>query len=414
MDITAIRHRLRTLPPWAGDLALAVALSALACLQIWAFSHARSPEMPYPRHPGVPPDASASPRRHDSGSLQYLVAVLAFLPLALKRRWPALTLLLSGAATATYTMMPFAPVFIVLSPMIALYSFASLATTRRRWIVAASAFGLAFTLPLFYYTEKRWVVEVVGMYALLVAAFFLGDTARSRREYIAEVEERAREALRSRDEEALRRVGEERIRIAREVHDIVAHSLSIVTVQAAAADALIETDHARAHESLGHIRSTSKQALAELRSMLSVLRTSEPTAPLSPVSDLGRLPALVTQVRDAGIAVELNAPADPASVPAAVSLSAYRIVQEALTNVVRHAKASTAEVTLELTPKTLVIEVADDGIGAHAVHGVQGHGIAGMAERVSALGGSFSAGPRDSGHGFIVRATLPLSGKGDR
>ena len=177
---------------------------------------------------------------------------------------------------------------------------------------------------------------------------------RSRREYIEAVEQRAIEAERTRDEEAHRRVDEERIRIAREVHDIIAHSLSIVNVQASAGMALIDAgEPARARESIGHVRDTSKQALAELRSMLDVLRTGEGDAPLGPIADISQFEKLVQPVRDAGIAVDLTIGFDPALVPAYASVSAYRIVQEALTNTVRHSGAGHVQVRLEVRDQSL-------------------------------------------------------------
>ncbi len=420
MDISTVQRRIAALPPLAVDSIGAVGLTALAWVQLWAFLQFRPERIHVPNVEPVPlsnmtvhPFVLLLDQGPERWWLPFIVAALAFLPLAVRRRWPWAAMTISGTAALLYTIMPWPPVFVVIGPMIAIYTLAQRSKTRRAWLVTLGLVALMLALPALYYAQARWVVESVGTFALLAAAAFLGDTARTRRDYIAAVEQRARDAERTREEEARRRVDEERLRIAREVHDIVAHSLSIVTVQAAAADALVDDDPARAHESLAHIRSTSKQALSELRSMLGVLRTSEPAAPLSPAADLSRLDALVAQVREAGIAVEVDAPDGLGGLPAATSLSAYRIVQEALTNVVRHSQARSATVRVTRSATELTVAVSDDGIGEKAAGG-DGHGVRGMAERAEALGGSLQAGPRAGGAGWLVCATLPLNREATR
>jgi signal transduction histidine kinase len=383
----------------------------LGCLQVYAFMHLR-PAVPL--HPGTEGPVRFA-LRFDSGGprqpewLSYALVAGSFLPLALRRKSPWLALALAGSSSVAYAVLPSPPAFTTLAPMLALYTLTATAKRRYAGVIAMLVTAAALSLPAIAYGNHRWVVEVGGSFALMAAAALLGDTARNRRLYVAEVEQRALDAERTREEEARRRVGEERLRIAREVHDIVAHSLSIVAVQAAAADTLVDTDPARAHESLGHIRATSKQALSELRSMLGVLRDAE-AVPFEPSPDLSRLPQLIDRVRDTGLEVILDADLDAAAVPAHVSLSAFRIVQEALTNVVRHAEANRATVRLHLAGDQLMIEVLDDGIGAAARNAGRGHGIEGMAERVAVLGGTFEAHPAEKG--FSVRATIPLSGEG--
>jgi signal transduction histidine kinase len=230
---------------------------------------------------------------------------------------------------------------------------------------------------------------------------------RSRREYVEEVEHRLQEAERTREEEALRRVDEERIRIAREVHDIVAHGLSVVTVQAQAGLSTIESDTGQTRSSLETIRDTGKDALTELRSMLDVLRTGETDAPRDPSAGLADLEDLAETVREAGIAVDVALEGETGHLPEFIGLSAYRIVQEALTNVMRHSEATRVDVVVRVGATDLFIEVTDDGQSSQAGESEPGHGIAGMRERAAALGGTFSAGPRDSG-GFRVVATIPL------
>jgi signal transduction histidine kinase len=402
--VDRMRDRLKGVDPLVIDVAIALGLALLVCAQIFLVSHVRPTDMP------IPPGARLARTRPDFGLVPYILAACAFLPLAFRRTVPWLALVLSGAAAAAYSLLPMEPAFVTLGPMIALYSLAAYAKRRHMWLLAFLVVGLVIAVPIIAYSAGvRWVAEVVSTFTLLAAAALLGEVTRNRRDYIAAVEARAAEAERTREEEALRRVDEERVRIAREVHDIVAHSLSIVTVQAAAAEAVLDTDPDQARESLRHIRASGKAALGELRSMLEVLRTGEAESPLAPSADLTHLTALITPVREAGLEVELRTTGDLSAIPAYASVSAYRIVQEALTNVVRHAAATKADVVVEAHSAQLRIEVADDGHGpAAGAERATGHGISGMRERVEALGGTFSAGPVEAG-GFVVAATIPIS-----
>lgn len=405
--IADIRERIRRADPLLVDTAIALSLAALACLVIWMFTHERPFGMEIPAAPNFPIGHGFARRPPQDGSA-YLLALLAFLPLALRRKVPWLALVLSGAGALAFELGRMPPAPVILGPMIALYTLA-LCSRRRVGLVAALATGVVFAVSVFALSSSvRWVAEAVGSFVMLAAAALIGMAERNRREYVAEVEQRAAEAERTREEEARRRVDEERIRIAREVHDIVAHSLSIVTVQAAAAAALLPDHPERARESVENVRAAGKQALAELRSMLDVLRTGEGDRPLEPEADLRRVDALVSAVRDAGPDVALETSGDLASVPAYASVSAYRIVQEALTNVVRHAGARTARITIAVAADHLTVAVTDDGAGMPDDAGdPAGHGIRGMRERVEALGGTFSAGPAMQG-GFAVGATIPL------
>jgi len=225
---------------------------------------------------------------------------------------------------------------------------------------------------------------------------------------VAAVEQRAIDAERTREDEARRRVEEERLRIARELHDVTAHSLSIIALQAGAAEKAVYRDPDSAVAALKTIRATSKDSLDELRAMLGVLRGADEDAPLSPAGRLERLPELVAAVEQAGVRVTLDVVGDLGDIPAYAGVSAYRIVQEALTNVARHANASSARVAVGREGDELVLEIADDGRGATAQTVAEGHGIAGMRERVAALGGAFVAGPV-AGGGFRVAARLPLA-----
>lgn len=401
-NILNIRARWQRLDPFVADVLLAVGLMLLMWLQIWAFTSFRPEFVRFPAPIRRPQDASLIP---------YVFSAAAFLPLMLRRRVPWLAVLLTSLAALLYSTSRMPPAMTILGPMVALYSLAAYTKERRTTLITLLLAGSAIAIPAYVFSNISEVVESTGLFVMLAAAALLGDTARSRRAYIEAVEQRAIEAERTRDEEARRRVDEERIRIAREVHDIIAHSLSIVNVQASAGMALLDADNpARARESLGHVRDTSKQALAELRSMLDVLRTGEGDAPLGPIADISQFEKLVQPVRDAGIAVDLSIDFDPTLVPAYASVSAYRIVQEALTNTVRHAGASRVQVQLTVRDGLLEIEVTDDGTSTEApiVGATSGHGLRGMSERVDALGGTFSAGPMAKG-GFHVSASIPVT-----
>ncbi|MBU4556303.1 MAG: sensor histidine kinase [Actinobacteria bacterium] len=398
-----IKARLAALDPLWVDIAGAIALAVLVCLQIYGFTHLRQPP------PGMEEAARLIRQRPErsAGLLAYVLAASAFLPLAFRRSVPWLALSLSAVAALAYQLLPMPPAFVTLGPMIALYTLATHSSKRRTGLVALLVAGIVLAVPVSAFSgDVRWVADSVSTFVLLAAAALLGEAERNRRQYIAQVEQRAADAERTREEEALRRVDEERIRIAREVHDIVAHSLSIVTVQAGAASALMQNDPARASESIDHVRNTAKSALAELRSMLDVLRTGDGEAPLTPTADLTRIETLLSPVREAGLEVELQTAGDLASVPAYASVSAYRIVQEALTNVVRHAKATSAQLSIEVLPDSLHIHIEDNGtFRSDLLTG--GHGLEGMRERVEALSGTFELGTGTQG-GLAVDTTIPL------
>jgi signal transduction histidine kinase len=211
---------------------------------------------------------------------------------------------------------------------------------------------------------------------------------------------------REREEKARAAVAEERVRIARELHDIVAHAISVIVLQARGGRRSLATDPGETREALDMIEATGSEALAEMRRLLGMLRRDDEEIVLAPQPSLRYVDALAAQVREAGLPVDFSVEGEPTELPPGVDLSAYRIVQEALTNALKHAGPATARVVVRYRENDLELEIADTGLGAGASD-EDGHGLAGMRERVSLYGGKIETGPRDGG-GFAVRARLPL------
>ena len=421
MNVPATTRVLRTLPAPVADALMAVGLTAMGIFTVVVRAPFEIRGGGFGGGPGGQGQFAAGshmprpPVASNDTSLRTALVAAAFLPLALRRRYPLVVLAAVTAIAAVNDLLPGPPSLVFLAPLIALYTVGTL-KSRRTLIVSAGltmAVQIAVSLPG-YGTTTFWAdaVRIVSMVAVAAA---LGDATRNRRAYIAEVEERAAEAERSREDETRRRVDEQRLRIARELHDITAHSLSIIAVQSGAAAHVIDSNPAEARRSLDAIRRTSKAALEELRAMLGVLRSAEEAsdAPLAPSPGLAGLVELARPLAEAGVDVVLAVDDDLGDVPAVVEASAYRIVQEALTNVVRHAGPCAATVTVHRDGDALAVEITDTGRGPAEAGFAAGHGLAGMRERAVALGGSFTAGPA-AGHGFRVAARLPLGGMGGR
>jgi signal transduction histidine kinase len=249
--------------------------------------------------------------------------------------------------------------------------------------------------------------------AAALAAIFLGDSTRSHRAYVAEADLRAAQAEMSHAEEARRHVTEERLQIARELHDVVAHNISLINVQAGVAAHLMDQDPQQAREAFVNIKQASHETLQELRSMVGVLREPAEDAQKAPTAGLASIDGLIAAVREAGRDVELTVTGDRRFLPSTVDVSAYRILQEALTNAVKHAPTSKIRVHLDYGAETVTVEVMNDVAPASRAsereRGAEsgGFGIIGMRERAQALGGQLEAGPDRSG-GFRICAVLPL------
>lgn len=349
--------------------------------------------------------------------------ILLTAPLALRRKFPLSTLVaIVGAFLLARTVLDVYETSItVLAGSFALYSAAAHGGGRWRGPVQALSVAVIAgeVVREIYFgspeVDGRVLAQAFSLfYNLIVLALpcLLGVTVRSLRERQRQLVARAIELEREREENARRAVFAERVRIARDLHDVVAHHVSVMGVQAGAARLVIGRQPAQAEEALGSIERTSRQAVGELQQMLGFLRQEGDVDGVAPQPGLGELPGLAAQLAEANISVELRIEGEQRPVPRTVDVSAYRIVQEALTNTVKHARARRADVRLCYSGEALVVEVVDDGLGAaHRPAATPGgHGLIGMRERVALHGGELRVGPRAAG-GFGVEATFPLDGR---
>ncbi|GAA1877756.1 sensor histidine kinase [Asanoa iriomotensis] len=331
-------------------------------------------------------------------TMMYVLAALSSLPLAWRRRWPVPVTFVTGVSTAFLAVndlikeVPF-------GQLVATYTFASLASPGWRAVgIIGTVAGLAVSL-----SPKNSILPVSASVILFGGAYALGAIARSRRALIANLEARAEQLAADYTQAASR----ERQRIARDMHDTLAHSVSLIVVQAEAGPVVVRRDPARAEQAFDAIADAGRDALTQLRRTLGVLRT-EP-ASRAPQPDLDSIPALVEQARLAGLAATLRETGERRPLPADTAVAAYRVVQEALTNVVRHARAGRVDVTLRWDDEDLDLEVRDDGRGpSRRVGPTAGHGLIGMRERVAACGGTLRTGAASDGPGFRVHARLPV------
>ena len=297
----------------------------------------------------------------------------------------------------------------------ALYAVAAHEEHRRRawWamVVACVALMLAASVSVLDTEDGFAYFTALSMVAFLAAAIAAGVLIRNRERIFVDTERRAAAAEADRLAEAERAVASERSRIAREMHDVVAHSMSVIAVQAAAGREIVHANPDKAAEVFARIESVGRESLAELRRMLGVLRdTGDGDASLSPQPGIADIAAAVAQSSASGVATELVVDGRQRDLAPGIELAAYRIVQEALTNVRKHAgRTASATVRISYEPHALVVEVTDDGSGAAtSLSGIgSGHGLIGMRERVEIYGGEFTSGPRPGG-GYAVRAVLPI------
>ncbi|HSH83181.1 MAG TPA: histidine kinase, partial [Herpetosiphonaceae bacterium] len=298
-----------------------------------------------------------------------------------------------------------APLQSFLAVLLAFYSVAAHGEPRRAIYggTVAGAAVVAVDLPGLFMGENPG--DILPAWLFLGAAWLMGWTLRKRRVQAVWLEDRAARLELERETRARAAVAEERARIARELHDVVAHSVSVMVVQAQAAQRLVDGEPADLRQVLGSIETTGRQALVEMRRLLGVLRRTGADLSLAPQPGLDDLDELIGQVRAAGSPVVLRVEGEPEPLPPGVDLSAYRIVQEALTNALKHAGPAHAGVTIRYRPSEVELEVNDDGDGTGKGEGA-GQGLIGMRERVAIYGGIFESGRQNGG--YVVRARLPL------
>jgi signal transduction histidine kinase len=271
---------------------------------------------------------------------------------------------------------------------------------------AVCATAVVMTVAGTLFTDGN-LLENLSTAVLVLLAAAVGEAVRYRRAYLAELEDRVQRAEQSREEEAERRVIEERLRIAHELHDVIAHHIALMNVQAGVASHMLRQEPDEADRALALVREGGRTVLRELTVLLGVLRRSgDDTLPTAPTPSLQEMDALIETFTAAGLVVDWQAP-ESARLPDVIELTAYRILQESLTNVLKHAPGAVVQVRFEQRPGSLTIEITDDGGSGQGVSAGGGHGLLGMRERVTAVGGELVVGPRPQG-GFGVRAVLPL------
>ena len=380
--------------PFLADAILALVVAALSVPALW----------------GHPTGTDAADYRNPS-LVGLALLLLGSVPLAWRRVHPMAVMALVFTGVVAYESFGFPTNNLPVGAFVALYTVAAHCDRKRSTIaLAASALGVVIVLA-----TARWKVDVGTVVSNTVtfgAAWLIGENLKTRRAYVASLRDRAEQAEATRIEEARRAVAEERTRIARELHDVVAHSMSVMIVQAGAARRVLLQRPDQATEALLSVETTGREAMTEMRRLLGVLREeSDTSAALTPQPSVRNLAALVEPCTEVGLAVSIEIEGEPRDLPAGVDLSAYRIVQEALTNARKHAGPASATVVVRYRDDWIDVEVSDDGRGASSApdgaHADNGHGLVGMRERVELFGGDLTVGPRPGG-GFAVRARLPI------
>jgi signal transduction histidine kinase len=376
-----------------GDWVLALVLAVLFQIEVWTID---------PSHP--PGDVGTEVFSSTERAAAAAAGLVLTLSLAWRRRAPLVVL---GVAIATSVVASVVGVLDeattpAIALVVAVYSVGAQTSGLR---AAVGGLGAAALIAV-NVAEQFSLGDLLFIATILGGAWLAGRAMRYRREREHVLELLTVDLEREREEKARAAVAEERVRIARELHDIVAHAISVIVLQARGGRRSLATDPGETREALDMIEATGSEALAEIRRLLGMLRRDDEEIALAPQPSLRYLDALAAQVREAGLPVDLSVEGEPTELPPGVDLSAYRIVQEALTNALKHAGPATARVVVRYREHDLELEIADTGAGASASDG-GGHGLAGMRERVSLYGGKIETGPRDGG-GFAVRARLPL------
>jgi len=384
--------RVRVLLDRWGDTVVALALAASVQVELWG-------------------NAPATMRVVGGRGVFGVLLLLMTVPLAVRRRAPTATLLtVDGALVFGALLVSHSqglPLEVFLAGLLAFYSVGANCDERRAATVGAAALAAIAAVDLarpgFFNSSGG---SRPGAWLVFAIAWFVGRDLRRRRQRVTGLERETARLEWEREERAQLAVAEERARIARELHDVIAHGVSVIVVQAQAGPHLLD-DRERACGVFASIESSGRDALVELRRLLGILRAGDEQLAIGPQPGLGSLESLVAQVRASGLPVQLRIEGEPVHLPAGIDLSAYRIVQEALTNVVKHAGNAATEVVIRHADGALELDVIDDSAAVPASMNGSGHGLIGMRERVTLYGGTLEAGPR-AGGGYAVRARLPL------
>ncbi len=379
----------RALPLWVLDVVLTVGFLPVAIASVVAVPERMSDDY------------------KPINALGILLVLGAVLPLVLRRRFPFQIFVVTTVFVVLFAASDYFIGAVAFVTLISMYTVGAFCRPREIaiafFVVLGSLVGL-WIIGIPDFTPG----DMLSNMALYTVALLFGGTVQSRRLRLADAEERAAILEREQEEERARAIADERLRIAQELHDVVAHSMSVIAVQAGVGMHVADTDAAEAKHALENISATSRSTLTELRRLLGVLRDEGGETNYAPAPGLADIEKLARDVREAGVPVEVEIQGSIDEVPPGVDSTGYRIVQEALTNVLKHAGPSTARVDVQLRPGVLHIEVRDDGRGVNGRSSGTGHGLMGMRERVAVYGGTLDAGPV-AGGGFRVAADLPYA-----
>ncbi len=377
--------------PYTVDVALAAAITALSLVGLLT--------------------AAPSGSEREADALGVILVLLACVAFGWRRRAALRSVTVITALVIAFWVLDYSTSVDPVS-LLSVYAAAAHGANRRRtWQVVGfcvAALTVTAILGVIIDEEDLSAAEAVGVGVTFTTSAVVGEVVYSRRQRLIELEARAERAEAEREANARQAVVDERSRIARELHDVVAHGMSVMVVQAGAARRVLRSDPDRATEALATIEETGRTSLTEMRRLLGVLRGSGDGDTRTPQPRLADIDALVAQAKESGVETALAIIGECGALPAGVELAGYRLVQEALTNVIKHAGRASAHVVVTHEVDRLGIEITDDGLGGAAPPGAAiGHGLIGMRERVEIYGGTFEAGPHPGG-GYRVRAMLPV------